>query len=92
LGGSTRSRGTGGIYRIAVLTCATETSPATGLLRSAGERYGAAAAPRPFETANSEPGGDLRIAGRVQSAQRKGGGEGKGGTLSGPTEESVWSS
>jgi hypothetical protein len=75
-----------------VRACPTETRLATRLLLPAGERCSATAAPRPFETGNSQPAGDLRIADRRQTTQRKGGDEGKGSTLLGPTEESeVWS-
>ena len=52
---SSRGCGAGSIYRVAVLACPTEMCPTTRLLFGAGgERYGAAATPRPFETGNCQ--------------------------------------
>jgi hypothetical protein len=77
---------------MAVRARLTETRLATRLLLAAGKRYSATAASRPFETGNGQPAGYLRIADQRQTTQRKGGDEGKGSTLVGPTEESeVWS-
>jgi hypothetical protein len=60
--GSSRSCSAGGIYCVALLACPTEMRPATRLLLCAGgERYGAAATPRPFETGNSQLLGRLCV-------------------------------